>query len=64
MALTFACPCSRERIEAGISLLSNDELREMIELDQGARARCDFCAATYTFSSDDLRVLLHRKLAE
>lgn len=61
--LSFACPCSRERVAAGISLIDGQELLSMIQEDHGAQTRCEFCAESYEFSADDLCSIYDLKLA-
>jgi len=60
--LLFRCQCERERIEAGIALLEVDELLDMINEDQGASVRCDFCGEVYEFSREDLEAVMVRKV--
>ena len=60
--LTFACPCERSRLEDGIALLETDELLDMINEDQGAAVRCDFCAEDYAFSREDIEAIMVRKV--
>lgn len=64
VALAFACPCDRERIAAGIGLLSVDELLDMINDDQGASVHCEFCAEDYTFNREDLEQIMVRKVTD
>lgn len=61
LPLAFACPCSRERALGGISLLSADEVIDMVAVDKGAEVRCEFCASVYRFSADDLLPLIEGK---
>ena len=59
--LSFHCPCSRERIASGLQLLNTEELRQMIEEDDGAKARCEFCKDLYSFSAAELQAILDRR---
>lgn len=59
---SFACTCSRERLAAAISMLEVDELLDMINEDQGARSRCDFCAEQYAFDREALETILVDKV--
>lgn len=54
----YQCDCSRERIERMLVTLGADELRDMIETQQGAQVDCHFCNKRYKFSADDLKLLL------
>jgi molecular chaperone Hsp33 len=50
----FACPCSRERATATLTLMGEAELAEMIREDGQAEVSCNFCRARYHFSDADL----------
>jgi molecular chaperone Hsp33 len=56
----FACPCSRERFEAGIVSLGAEEVRRIIEEEDApyTEAVCHFCNETYRFSPDEMREIL------
>lgn len=64
LPLSFACPCSRERALGGISLLSQDEVIDMIAVDKGAEVRCEFCAEVYRFTAEELLTLVETKGGE
>lgn len=62
----FACPCSRERAERALMLLGPEALREM--RDEGeerghTEAVCQFCAASYRFSTDEMETLIDQARA-
>jgi molecular chaperone Hsp33 len=59
----FRCQCSVERVEGGVSLLGPEELQEMIDLDEAARVRCDFCAERYVIGIERLAAIRERLLA-
>src|SRR5229473_665200 len=50
----FACRCSRERVIRALRTLGAAELRDMAEKDRGASISCDFCAARYQVTAQDL----------
>lgn len=50
----FACRCSRDRVIGALATLGKAELREMAGKDGGAEATCDFCAAVYRVSAQEL----------
>lgn len=57
----FHCPCSRERAERSLLLLGADVIREIIAADREKGATevvCQFCAADYRFTIEQLEVLL------
>ena len=62
--LSFQCACGRERAAAGISLLEQEELIEMVVRDKGADVTCEFCNENYRFSADELLAILDEKMAQ
>ena len=62
--LTFACPCERGRLEAGLELLDVDDLLDMINKDSGASVRCDFCGEDYEFDREDLEAIMVKKVTD
>lgn len=59
--LRFACPCSRERAYAGLSLLPQEDVLELIVEKNGAEVRCDFCGEVYRFGDDEILKLVQSK---
>lgn len=59
----FACPCSKEKYGRALSLLSKEDLVDMIEEDQGAETVCRFCSTRYYFNKVELEALLQGKEA-
>lgn len=59
--VVFRCGCSRERVLAGLALVEEAELVDMIETDRGAEVDCRFCAEHYAIEEDDLRALLEQR---
>ncbi|MGY0694999.1 Hsp33 family molecular chaperone HslO [Virgibacillus sp. FSP13] len=57
MPVTFACKCSRERIQNAIRGLGDEEIQQMIDEDHGAEATCHFCNETYQFNEVELEEL-------
>jgi len=60
-ALSFGCPCSRERVEGSLMLVEDDQMLAMITEDNGAEIDCQFCAEKYMFTAEDLQKLLDEK---
>ncbi|MEO0603681.1 MAG: Hsp33 family molecular chaperone HslO [Myxococcota bacterium] len=58
--LTWACRCSRHRVESLLLALGPDELLDMAERDHGAQVTCDFCNTTYAFDEAEVRALRER----
>lgn len=56
--LRFHCPCSSERMMVALRMLGVDELRDMIEKDDGAEATCHFCGKVYRVDSEALAQLI------
>ncbi|MBB4286349.1 Hsp33 family molecular chaperone HslO [Roseospira goensis] len=55
--LRFGCRCSREKVEAALGRFPRAELENMKQDDGLVTASCQFCAAHYTFSDNDLDAL-------
>ena len=56
--LRFDCGCTFDRMLGALKLLGEEELRDMIEKDDGAEATCHFCNEVYHASSQDLEQLI------
>ncbi len=56
--LRFHCGCSFDRVLGALKMLGQDELRDMIEKDEGAEATCHFCAQVYQANSNHLEQLI------
>lgn len=56
--LRFHCGCTFSRMLGALKMLGEDELRSMIEEDQGAEATCHFCNEVYKADSDHLEKLI------
>jgi molecular chaperone Hsp33 len=57
--LAFGCSCSRERVEAVLRSLGQDEIEATLEAQHGIiEVTCEFCARTYTFDRVDAQHLL------
>ncbi|HTK27368.1 MAG TPA: Hsp33 family molecular chaperone HslO [Pyrinomonadaceae bacterium] len=54
----FRCTCSMERAVAMVAALGPDEVRSMLDEDNGAVMSCGFCSEVYQLSGDDLREIL------
>lgn len=57
----FACPCSKEKFAQALSLVSAEDLKAMIEEDQGAETVCHYCKTAYQFSKEELEAILAQK---
>jgi len=56
----FHCPCTRERFEAAIVSLGNDEVARIIEEEDQTHTEvvCHFCNERYNFSPDEMLDIL------
>ena len=50
----FSCHCSKERIQAILLGLGDQDLDEMIQSEEPAEVRCHFCNKTYLFGKEEL----------
>ena len=56
--VSFACSCSKERIEKALISIGAKDIREMIDEGRPVEVGCQFCGRKYTFDMDDLRRIL------
>lgn len=56
--LRFSCGCTFDRMLGALKLLGEEELRDMIEKDDGAEATCHFCNEVYHANSQHLEQLI------
>lgn len=56
--IRFFCECTRVRVMNAIMLLGKTEILDMIEKDNGAEVRCDFCSVNYKFNIQELEALI------
>lgn len=54
----FDCSCSFERVLGALKIFGTEELQDMIENDNGAEAKCEFCGEMYQASSEHLAELI------
>jgi molecular chaperone Hsp33 len=50
----FYCPCSKERAFQTLSILSVQDLAEMVSEGKGADVTCEFCRAHHLLSADEV----------
>lgn len=53
----FYCPCSRERFAASLTVVSLDELNDIIAERGAIETQCQFCNEIYTFDAVDIATL-------
>ncbi|MDD2533990.1 MAG: Hsp33 family molecular chaperone HslO [Eubacteriales bacterium] len=56
--LTYACTCSRERMEKNLIALGTHELTELANDPKGINLECHFCNTHYAFAQGDVQKLL------
>jgi molecular chaperone Hsp33 len=54
----FDCTCNSDRMFGALKMVGVDELRDMINTDQGAEATCNFCGEVYRATCEDLEKLI------
>ncbi|MGB3221408.1 MAG: Hsp33 family molecular chaperone HslO [Desulforhopalus sp.] len=60
--LTYSCSCNRAKMEGALFSLGEDDLRSLIEIENGAEVHCEFCRQSYRFAKDDLLDLLNKSI--
>ncbi len=54
----YKCNCSKEKIEKGLISLGKSELEDIINEDEKALIKCQFCKKEYEFNKSDLEKLI------
>ncbi len=49
----YKCPCSREKMQAAMTVMKNEELIEMFDANEEPKITCQFCKSSYTFKRED-----------
>lgn len=57
---SFACNCSRQRVEKALISIGRGELDDMIKDNKPIEVKCDFCGKKYTFATEELKQLRER----
>ena len=57
---SYKCDCSKDKIERGIISLGENEIKDIIETDEKANIKCQFCNEEYNFSREDLENILKK----
>jgi molecular chaperone Hsp33 len=53
----FRCGCSHEKVERALLSFDQNEIRDMIDKDDGAKVSCEFCRQVYQFDAAELAAL-------
>lgn len=56
----FFCNCTKERVEKALASVGKKEIQDMIDDGKPIEVNCHFCNKNYTFSVDELKVLLEK----
>jgi molecular chaperone Hsp33 len=56
--LRFQCKCGRHRIERVLISLGCDELKRMASKEEEVEVKCEFCGTAYSFSREQVDVLI------
>ena len=59
--VSFYCPCTRERAESTMGMLSAADLKEMILETNEAEVTCNFCGRKYRFSEIELERIRRKR---
>lgn len=57
----YKCKCSRERTEAALMCIGDDDLNEMAEDVKPTEVSCHFCNKRYVFTQDDIKKIISKK---
>lgn len=58
----YFCDCSKEKFAAGIKLIDNEEIEDMIAVDHGCHIKCNFCQKEYKFNEEELQEIIDSKV--
>lgn len=54
----FYCDCDRDRVQRALSLIGQDDLREIVADGKDIELGCHFCGKKYVFTVEDVKKLL------
>lgn len=63
VSLAWQCRCSYERVLSGIRLLGPIDLADMVQKQETAQVRCDFCGQQYEVPPGDVRQVYEQTIA-
>ncbi len=55
--LTYACPCTKDRVVRALETLGHDELEDMIKKNEKADVTCQVCGRPYLIEIEELTQL-------
>lgn len=56
--LIYSCSCTRAKMEGALFSLGEKDIRQLLEKEDGAEVRCEFCRQSYRFGRNELAKLL------
>lgn len=56
--LIYSCSCNQAKMEGALFSLGEEDIRQLLEKEDGAEVRCEFCRQSYRFGKDELEKLL------
>jgi molecular chaperone Hsp33 len=56
--LVYACSCNRAKMKGALFSLGEDDIRYLLDKENGAEVHCEFCRQSYRFGHDELLALL------
>ena len=57
----YKCKCSRERTEAALLCIGDEDLNEMAEDKNDTEVACHFCDKKYIFTPEDIKKIIYKK---
>ena len=60
--VSFSCPCSAERMSAGLATLGRSELYTMIKENKEIETVCHFCGSKYVFTPEQIEKIFSEKM--
>lgn len=61
LPVSYSCPCSKERMIKALETLDENEIKDIIEKENGCQVTCNFCNERYTFTKEDLEQILESR---
>ena len=58
--VSYKCYCTRDRVEKALISLGRDELTDIVREGQDVPISCQFCDKIYTFTPEDVQLLLRK----
>jgi molecular chaperone Hsp33 len=58
--LSYACSCSKEKMEGALLSLGKNDLQNLLDTENRAEVRCEFCRQGYEFDRSELTDLINR----